>query len=59
MLAAGLNHAAIAKRVEKSKTALSGELARLYRRIGANNAPHAVAIAIQKGWITVNGGDKK
>lgn len=51
LLADGHTHAYIGRRIGKSKSATQNQLSRLYRQIGARNAPHAVAIAIRAGLL--------
>ena len=51
LVAEGHTHAAIGRRIGISKHAAAMRLARTYRQIGAQNAPHAVAIAIRAGLL--------
>lgn len=53
MLAAGRSRAEMADRTGRSRSAIHSLLTRIYRRLGAVNAPHAVAISIRDGLITV------
>lgn len=53
MLAAGLTQDGMARRAGRSRASVQAALKRIYRRIGATNAPNAVAIAIRDGLITV------
>jgi DNA-binding NarL/FixJ family response regulator len=52
MVAAGWSHDRIGRRVGRSTKAISNHMSRIYGRLGAANAPHAVAIAIHEGLIT-------
>lgn len=54
MLADGWSHDRIGRRVGRSCKAISNHFSRIYGRIGAANAAHAVAIAIRDGLISVN-----
>lgn len=58
LVASGLKHAEIAPKVHKQTKTVQTNLSNLYRKIGAKNAPHAVAMAIKFKWISVDGGDK-
>lgn len=51
LLAAGRTHSAIAHQIGASTDTVSWRLSRLYGRIGARNATHAVAIAIRTGLL--------
>lgn len=53
MVAAGMSYKEIAREIGRSQYATGGLLGRIYKRLGAQNAPHAVAIAIRDGWISV------
>jgi DNA-binding CsgD family transcriptional regulator len=52
MVADGLGHDQIGRRLGCSRGAVSTRLDRVYSRIGAINAPNAVAIAIRSGLLT-------
>ncbi|MET9303220.1 helix-turn-helix transcriptional regulator [Micromonospora aurantiaca] len=51
LLADGHTYTAIGRRIGKSKSATTMHLARLYKRLGARNAAHAVAITIRAGLL--------
>lgn len=50
-VADGHTHDAIARRLGKGRSAVTMRLARLYKRLGARNAAHAVAIAYRAGLL--------
>ena len=52
MLAEGWSHRQIAVRTGQSTTAVATALSRMYRRLDANNAPHAVAISFRRGLLS-------
>lgn len=52
MVADGLGHDQIGRRLGCSRGAVSTRLDRIYSRIGAINAPNAVAIAIRSGLLS-------
>ncbi|MEU4781068.1 LuxR C-terminal-related transcriptional regulator [Micromonospora sp. NPDC023633] len=51
MVADGLTQQQIGKRIGATHAATSRRLQRLYARLGATNAPHAVAITIRAGLL--------
>lgn len=51
LVADGQTHASIGRRIGKGKSATTMQLSRIYKRLGARNAPHAVAIAIRAGLL--------
>lgn len=51
MVADGHTHATIARRFGLSTSSIHNRLAAIYRRLGARNACHAVAIAIRAGLL--------
>lgn len=51
MVADGHTHAAIARRTGLAASLVQSRLSAIYRRLGARNAPHAVAIAIRAGLL--------
>ncbi|MBQ1061307.1 LuxR C-terminal-related transcriptional regulator [Micromonospora sp. C41] len=51
LVADGHTYTAIGRQIGKGKSATTMHLARLYKRLGARNAPHAVAIAIRAGLL--------
>lgn len=59
MVAAGLTHTEIARRTFGGRSNVASKCVRIYRKIGARNAANAVAIAIQMGYISVNGAVEK
>lgn len=59
MVAAGLTHDQIGRRTQRGRTAIANHLTRIYKQLGARNAPNAVAIAISLGLIFAAGPDQK
>lgn len=53
MLAQGMTHAQIGRRLGMTPVAARGMLCRAYGRLGAKNGTHAVAILATMGWIKV------
>jgi DNA-binding CsgD family transcriptional regulator len=51
LVADGHTHRQIAARLGTTATAVTRQLQRIYVRLGAVNAPHAVAIALRSGFI--------
>ncbi|MEV0647477.1 helix-turn-helix transcriptional regulator [Phytomonospora sp. NPDC050363] len=50
-LAEGLTTHQIARTLELSSNTIASHLQHIYRAIGANNAPHAIRIAMQAGLL--------
>lgn len=53
-IAAGGTNPAIAKRLHLSPDTVDNQLIRVYRKLGARNRTHAVALAAQWGFITLD-----
>ncbi|MEV4197056.1 helix-turn-helix domain-containing protein [Micromonospora globbae] len=51
MVADGQTTRQIGRRLGRTTNGVQSHLSRLYRRMGARNAPHAVAIAINLGLL--------
>jgi DNA-binding NarL/FixJ family response regulator len=53
LVAKGLKDAAIARRLGVAPVTIHRRAQRFCRRVGARSRPHAIAIAIARGWIEV------
>lgn len=51
LIADGLTHYAIARRLKLTQTAVSHYVTRIFRKLGAVNAPNAVALAMRGGML--------
>lgn len=51
MIAGGDRVKNIADKLNRSEAAIRERIHLMYAKIGARNAPHAVAIAMARGWI--------
>lgn len=50
-LAAGYTTQQIGRILHRSRSGVQSHLSKMYRRMGVNNGPHAVATALRAGWI--------
>ncbi|MGW4695195.1 response regulator transcription factor [Kitasatospora cineracea] len=53
-VAAGGTNPAIARKLGSTPAAVQSALVCIYRKLGARNRAHAVAIAAHNGWITLD-----
>ncbi|WP_282204501.1 response regulator transcription factor [Kitasatospora fiedleri] len=53
-VAAGGTNPSIARRLSTTTCTVQSALACVYRKLGARNRAHAVAIAVHNGWITLD-----
>ncbi|MGW5556898.1 response regulator transcription factor [Micromonospora sp. NPDC003944] len=53
LVAAGRTTRQIAAELGRTTAGVQSHLSKLYRRMGVQNAPHAVAVAISAGILTV------
>lgn len=51
LIADGLTYYAVARRLELTQTAVSHYMTRIFRKLGAINAPNAVALAMRGGML--------
>ncbi|MFF9097625.1 LuxR C-terminal-related transcriptional regulator [Streptomyces sp. NPDC014802] len=52
LLAAGETYESAAKRLGFSATSVKNFCSEIYTRLGVRNAPHAVALGVQYGWLS-------
>lgn len=57
LVAEGHKDATIARRLGVAPVTIHRRAQRFCRRVGARSRPHAIAIAIARGWITVEKDD--
>jgi DNA-binding NarL/FixJ family response regulator len=55
LVAQGYKDAVIARRLEVAPVTVHRRVQRFCRRVGARSRPHAIAIAIARGWLEVEG----
>jgi DNA-binding NarL/FixJ family response regulator len=59
LIAAGDTQRQIARHLRIHQKTICTRIRRLYRTLGATNAPHAVALGYQRGHLTLTGDNRR